>query len=72
MITDESFDRAELKNEVDAMIRNEETAKGALELVNSAHKLLMDSLKLAEAKCSEEEYKAFQSEMAQVLGDKPG
>jgi hypothetical protein len=50
------------------MIRDKATAKSVLDLVNKGHRLLMDSLKLVEAKCSEEEYKEFQSEMAQVLG----
>jgi hypothetical protein len=50
------------------MIRDEAIAKNALDLMNRGHSLLMDSLRLVEAKCSDEEYKAFQSEMAQVLG----
>jgi hypothetical protein len=61
------FEWAELKKELDAMIRNEETAKSALELMNSAHKLLMDSLKLVEEKCSNEERKEFERRMAHVL-----
>jgi hypothetical protein len=43
-------------------------AKSALEMINNAHGLLMDSLKVVESKCSEEEYKEFQSGMAHVLG----
>ena len=50
------------------MIRDKATAKSVLDLVNKGHSLLMDSLKLVETKCSEEEYKEFQSKMAQVLG----
>lgn len=50
------------------MIRDETVAKNALELISRGHNLLMDSLKLVEAKCPDEEYKRFQSEMAQVLG----
>jgi hypothetical protein len=50
------------------MIRDETVAKNVLGLMNKSHNLLMDSLKLVEANCSDEEYKAFQSEMAQVLG----
>lgn len=50
------------------MIRDEKIAKSALDLMNKSHGLLMDSLKLVEAGCSEEEYKAFQSEIAQVIG----
>lgn len=50
------------------MIRDETIAKSVLELTHKSHNLLMDSLKLVEANCSGEEYKAFQSEMAQVLG----
>jgi hypothetical protein len=44
------------------------TAKSALDMINKAHGLLMDSLRLVEEKCSDEEYKTFQSEMAQILG----
>jgi len=49
------------------MIRNEETAKSALELMNAAHKLLMDSLKLVEEKCPNEECKEFEKRMAHIL-----
>jgi hypothetical protein len=49
-------------------IRDEAIAKCALDLMNQGHSLLMDSLKLVQEKCSDEEYKAVQSEMAQVLG----
>jgi len=50
------------------MIRDEAIAKSALDLMNKAHALLMDSLKLVQQKCSDEEYKEFQSGMAHVLG----
>jgi hypothetical protein len=50
------------------MIKDRTTAKNALDLVNKGHGLLMESLRLVEAECSGEEYKAFQTEMAQVLG----
>jgi hypothetical protein len=50
------------------MIKDEGVAKSVLDLMNRGHSLLMDSLRLAEAKCPDQEYKAFQSEMAQVLG----
>ena len=50
------------------MIRDEAVAKSALDLMNRGHSLLMDSLRLIEQRCSEEEYKHFQSEMAQVVG----
>jgi hypothetical protein len=50
------------------MIQDDVTAKRALGLMNKAHALLMDSLRLVEKKCSEEEYKEFQSGMAHVLG----
>jgi hypothetical protein len=50
------------------MIRNEAIAKRALNLMNKGHSLLMDSLKLVQEECPDEEYKQFQSEMAQVLG----
>ena len=50
------------------MIRDDAIAKSTLDLMSKAHALLMDSLKLVEKKCSEEEYKEFQSGMAHVLG----
>jgi hypothetical protein len=50
------------------MIKDETIAKQALDLMNKGHALLMDSLKLVQEKCSDEEYKEFQPEMAQVLG----
>ena len=50
------------------MIRDAQTAKRALELISESHKLLMDSLALVEANCSQEEYKEYQSGMAHVLG----
>lgn len=50
------------------MIRDNSTAKSALDLMNKAHTLLMDSLKLVQANCSDEEYNKFQTEMAHVLG----
>jgi len=49
-------------------IRDEAIAESALNLLNKGHSLLMDSLRLVEDKCSEQEYKEFQSAMAQVLG----
>ncbi|HEY6254149.1 MAG TPA: hypothetical protein VI685_29695, partial [Candidatus Angelobacter sp.] len=50
------------------MIKDEAIAKSVLDLMNRSHSLLVDSLRLVEAKCSDKEYTAFQSEMAQVLG----
>lgn len=50
------------------MIRDDATAKSVLDSMNKAHALLMDSLKLVEKTCSEEEYKKVQSGMAHVLG----
>jgi hypothetical protein len=50
------------------MITDEAIAKSALDLMSKGHNLLMDSLRLVEKNCSNEEYQAFQSKMAQVLG----
>jgi hypothetical protein len=50
------------------MIRDEMTAKTALDLMNKAHALLMDSLRLVKQNCLDEEFRAFQAEIAQVLG----
>ena len=50
------------------MIKDEATAKNALDLMNKGNKLLMDSLKLVQEKCPSEEYMKFQAEMAQILG----
>ena len=50
------------------MIRDEATAKSAVELMENAHALLMDSLKLVQKNCAEEEYKEFGRGMAHVLG----
>ncbi len=50
------------------MIRDEKTAARALELMERAHKLLMDSLAIVKTNCSEEEYKEYQAGMAHVLG----
>jgi hypothetical protein len=50
------------------MIRDETTAKSAISLMENAHALLMDSLKLVQKNCDEEEYKEFSRGMAHVLG----
>jgi hypothetical protein len=50
------------------MIRDDATAKSALDLMNKAHTLLMDSLRLVQKNCSDKEFREFQAEMAQVLG----
>ncbi len=50
------------------MIRDEAVAKNTLDLMNRAHTLLMDSLRLVQENCSDEEYKEFQRGMAHVLG----
>lgn len=44
------------------MIRDEAIAKQALDLMNEGHTLLMDSLKLVQEKCSDQEYKKLQPE----------
>ena len=50
------------------MIKDEAVAKSALDLMSRAHALLMEALRLVEARCSIEEYNEYQSEMAQILG----
>ena len=50
------------------MIRDEATAKNALDLMTQAHTLLMDSLRLVQEKCSAEECSQYQAGMAHVLG----
>jgi hypothetical protein len=50
------------------MIQNEHTARETLEALEKAHKLLMGSLGMVKNRCTEEEYKAFRSGMAQVMG----
>ena len=48
------------------MIRDVETARQAVELVQEAHKLLMDSLALVRGNCSKEEYEAYRPGITQV------
>jgi hypothetical protein len=50
------------------MIRDVETARQAVELVEQAHKLLMDSLGLVRSNCSKEEYEAYRPGITQVTG----
>jgi hypothetical protein len=50
------------------MIQDEKTAACTLELIDRAHKLLMDSLAVVKTNCSEQEYKEYQAGMAHVLG----
>jgi hypothetical protein len=50
------------------MIKEKQTASAALEMMEAAHELLMDSLQLVKATCSEDEYKAYRGGMSQVLG----
>ena len=50
------------------MIRDETIAKSALDLMNKAHTVLMDSLKLVQDNCSDEESRQYQTGMAHVLG----
>ena len=50
------------------MIKDEAIAKSALGCISEAHDLLMQSLRIVEARCSDEEYKIFQTRMAQILG----
>jgi len=50
------------------MIRDKQTARAALQQIEKAHKLLMDSLGAVKSNCSDDEYKAYRAGMAQVLG----
>ena len=58
----------ELRRVTPAMIKDDAIARTALDMMNNAHKLLMDSLRLVQEKCSDEERKEFQTGMAHVLG----
>jgi hypothetical protein len=50
------------------MIRDKQTASAAIELMERAHKLLMDSLRFVKANCPDDEYKLYGAGMSQVLG----
>jgi len=50
------------------MIRDECTARETHETLEKAHKLLTDSLAMVKDRCTAEEYKAFRSGIAQVMG----
>jgi len=50
------------------MIRDAETARQAVELVEQAHKLLMNSLGLVRSNCSTEEYESYRLGITQVAG----
>jgi hypothetical protein len=50
------------------MIRDKQTAITAIELMERAHKRLMDSLQFVKANCSDDEYKLYRAGMSQVLG----
>jgi hypothetical protein len=50
------------------MIQDTQIAKQALELIEKAHKLLMESNELVRIHCSDEEYKAYQSGIAHTDG----
>jgi hypothetical protein len=55
-----------------AMIQDVQTAKRALEraleLMEGAHKMLMESIELVRTNCSDEEYKAYRGGMSHVVG----
>jgi hypothetical protein len=50
------------------MIKNPETARRVLELLEESSSKLTDSLETAHESCSEEEYMAYLGEVSQVLG----
>jgi len=50
------------------MIRDKQTASTAIDKMERAHKLLMDSLQFVKANCSDDEYKLYRAGMSQVLG----
>ena len=50
------------------MLKDKQAARVALDKMESAHKLLMESLSFVKANCPDDEYKAYRSGMSQVLG----
>jgi hypothetical protein len=50
------------------MIQDAETAKRALELMEQADKLLIESLELVRSRCSDEEYTDYRRGLAHVTG----
>jgi hypothetical protein len=50
------------------MIRDKQKAGTALDQMEKAHGLLMNSLKFVKENCPDNEYKAYRAGMAQVLG----
>jgi hypothetical protein len=50
------------------MIRDAEIAKRALEMMDKADKILMESQELVRTSCSDEEYKIYKAGMAHVVG----
>jgi hypothetical protein len=50
------------------MIQDAKTAKRALELMEQADKLLIESLELVRSRCSSEEYSRYRGGMSQVVG----
>jgi hypothetical protein len=50
------------------MIRDAQTAKLALDLMDQADKLLMESIELVRVNCSDEEHKSYRRAMAHVVG----
>jgi hypothetical protein len=50
------------------MIRDKQKAGAALDQMEKAHRLLMDSLKFVKENCPDDEYKPYRAGMAQVLG----
>jgi hypothetical protein len=50
------------------MIEDAKTAKRALELMEQAHRLLMESLEVVRTNYSDEEYREYRKGMAQVVG----
>jgi hypothetical protein len=50
------------------MIRDAQTAKLALDLTDQADKLLMKSIEMVRANCSDEEFRSYRRAMSHVVG----
>lgn len=51
------------------LIRNRDTAKLVLELLDGSHFQLMESLRLVRANCPDQEYNTYRASIASILAD---
>ena len=49
------------------MIRDEQTARAAMDALEKARQLLVDSVDMVKNRCTDEEYKAYHRGVAQVI-----